>query len=310
MQPLSAHIPDFSALEIFLAIARTGSVGAAGREFGLTQQAVSARLASIESQTGVALVVRSPRGSQLTAAGVAFAEWADRLLEAARYADAGLASLRSGRKRAKVAASQTIAEQLVPRWLVSLRVAARRRNAGVNMTSGSADQVTAAVRSGAADLGFLETPLAPTGLRSRTIAHDELVVVVAADHRWASRRRPVSAAELSRTPLVTREPGSGTRESLTSALHRTLGDSAPQAHPVLELSSAAAVRAAVIAGAGPAVDSHLAVADAVAIGRLRIVAVPELDLRRELRAVWVGGRVPRLDAARDLLLHIAAHAGH
>src|ERR1700743_478113 len=125
MQPLSAHIPDFSALEIFLAIARTGSVGAAGREFGLTQQAVSARLASIEAQTGVALVVRSPRGSQLTAAGVAFAEGADRVLEAARYADAGLASLRSGRKRAKVAGSRTIAEQIAPRWLVFRRGAGR-----------------------------------------------------------------------------------------------------------------------------------------------------------------------------------------
>ena len=66
--PLSAHMPDLSAFEIFLAIARTGSLGAAGREFGLTQQAVSARLASIESQTGVALVVRTPRGSHLTPA--------------------------------------------------------------------------------------------------------------------------------------------------------------------------------------------------------------------------------------------------
>ena len=34
--PLSAHMPDLSAFEIFLAIARTGSLGAAGREFGLT----------------------------------------------------------------------------------------------------------------------------------------------------------------------------------------------------------------------------------------------------------------------------------
>jgi len=83
MPPLSAHMPELSAFEIFLAIARTGSLGAAGREFRLTQQAVSARLASIEAQTGVALVVRTPRGSQLTPAGVVVAEWADRLLDVA-----------------------------------------------------------------------------------------------------------------------------------------------------------------------------------------------------------------------------------
>jgi DNA-binding transcriptional LysR family regulator len=107
---------------------------------------------------------------------------------------------------------------------------------------------------------------------------------------------------------VAREPGSGTRDSLTAALRQALGDPAPQAQPVLELSSAAAVRAAVVAGAGPAVMSRLAVADDLAIGRLRMVAVAELNLRRELRAVWVGGRIPPTGVARDLLTHITGNA--
>ncbi|OBG24190.1 LysR family transcriptional regulator [Mycobacterium sp. 852002-51057_SCH5723018] len=310
--PLSAHMPDLSALEIFLAIARTGSIGAAGREFGLTQQAASARLASIEAQTGVVLVVRTPRGSQLTAAGVVVAEWADRLLDVAQHVDAGLASLRSERRRrVRVAASLTIAEQLMPRWLVSLQVAARRLGASspeIIMTATNSDHAIAAVHDGTADLGFIETPYLPKGLHTRVVGHDELVLVVAADHKWAHRQRPLSAAELSRTPLVSREPGSGTRDALTAALRRALGETAPQAHPALELSSAAAVRAAVIAGAGPAVMSRLTVADDLAIGRLRTVAVPELNLSRRLRAIWVGGRTPPAGAARDLLTHISAQA--
>ena len=308
--PLSARMPELSAFEIFLSIARTGSLGAAGREFGLTQQAVSARLASIETQTGVALVVRTPRGSQLTPAGVVVAEWADRLLDVAQYVDAGLTSLRSERrKRVKVAASLTIAEQLMPRWLVSLQVATNRLGATtpeVIMTATNSDQAIAAVRDGTVDLGFIETPYVPTTLRSRVVGHDELVLVVPADHKWARRQRTVSAAELSQTRLVTREPGSGTRDSLTAALSQALGDSLQQAHPTLELSSAAAVRAAVVAGAGPAVLSRLAVTDDLAIGRLRTVAVPELNLRRELRAIWVGGRTPPVGPARDLLTHITS----
>lgn len=35
---------ELSALEVLLAIAKTGSLSAAGRELGLTEQAVSARL--------------------------------------------------------------------------------------------------------------------------------------------------------------------------------------------------------------------------------------------------------------------------
>ncbi|MCV7100377.1 LysR family transcriptional regulator [Mycobacterium palustre] len=310
--PLSAHLPELSALEIFVAIARSGSIGAAAREFGLTQQAVSARLASIEAQTGVALVVRTPRGSQLTPAGVVVAEWADRLLDVAQHVDAGLASLRSERRRrVRVAASLTIAEQLMPRWLVSLQAAGRRLGTGgpeVIMTATNSDHVVAAVRDGAADLGFVETPYPPKGLRTKVIGRDELVLVVPADHKWAQRQRPVSAAELSRTPLVTRERGSGTRDALTAALRRVLGETEQQADPVLELSSAAAVRAAVVAGAGPTVMSRLAVADDLAIGRLREVAVPELNLQRHFRAVWVGGRTPPAGAARDLLAHISSHA--
>ncbi|MGL5445143.1 MAG: helix-turn-helix domain-containing protein, partial [[Mycobacterium] stephanolepidis] len=73
---LSSRMPELSAFEVLLGIARTGSLGATGRDLGLTQQAVSARIASLEAQTGVPLVTRTPRGSQLTATGVAVAEWA------------------------------------------------------------------------------------------------------------------------------------------------------------------------------------------------------------------------------------------
>ena len=130
------------------------------------------------------------------------------------------------------------------------------------------------------------------------------MIIVPPDHKWARRSRVVSASELAQTPLVTREVGSGTRDSLTTALHQALGDAMQQPTPVLELSSAAAVRAAVLAGAGPAALSRLAVADDLAIGRLRAIAIPELNLRRQLQAIWLGGRTPPAGAIRDLVSHI------
>jgi len=232
----------------------------------------------------------------------------DRLLDVAQHVDAGLASLRTeSRKRIKVAASLTIAEQLMPRWLVSLQAAATRRGSTapeVILTATNSDHVISAVRDGAADLGFIESPGLPIGLRSSVVARDELVAIVPPDHKWARRSKALSAYELSQTSLVARELGSGTRDSLTAALRSTLGDAVEQARPVLELSSAVAVRGAVLAGAGPAVMSRLAVADDLAVGRLRAVDVPELNLRRELRAIWVGGRTPPAGAIRDLLSHI------
>lgn len=303
-------MPELSALETFLAVAKTASLGAAGRELGLTQQAVSARLTSIEAQTGVQLAVRTVRGTQLTPAGVVVAQWADQLLNAAQQFDVGLASLRGERRsKLKVAASLTVAEQLMPLWLVSLQASAARTGRSapeIILTTTNSEHAISAVRDGTAGLGFIESPGALSGLRDRVVARDELVVVVPADHKWVRRSKGVSAAELGRTPLVAREPGSGTRDSLTTALRAVLGDDFEQASPALELSSTAAVRAAVLAGAGPAVLSRLAVTDDLAVGRLRAVHVPDLNLRRALRAIWVGGRTPPAGAVRDLLSHIGS----
>jgi DNA-binding transcriptional LysR family regulator len=303
-------MPELSAFEVFLAVAKTGSLGAAARELGLTQQAVSARISSIEALTGVRLATRTVRGTDLTPAGVVVAQWADRLIDVAQHVDAGLASLRTeSRKRIKVVASLTIAEQLMPRWLVSLRAAASRRGhtpPEVILTATNSEHAISEVLDGTADLGFIESPGLPKALRSRIVAHDELAVIVAPDHKWARRSRVVSAEELCKTPLVMREPGSGTRDSLTQALHNVLGEAVEHAAPMLELSSAVAVRGAVLAGAGPAVMSRLAVAEDLSVGRLRAVEVPELDLRRQLRAIWVGARTPPAGPIRDLLNHISS----
>jgi DNA-binding transcriptional LysR family regulator len=308
--PLSPRMPELASFEIVLAIAETGSLGGAARELGLTQQAVSRRLASMEAQAGVTLAVRTTRGSQLTPTGAVVAEWAARLLEVAHDIDAGLGSLRKeGRQRIKVVASQTIAEQLMPHWLLSLQAADTRRGSTgpqVVLTATNSEHAIASVRDGTADLGFVENPGPPRGLGSCVIGHDELVVVVPPGHKWARRSRVVSARELAQTPLVTREPRSGIRDSLTVALRQVLGDDMQQAPPVLELSSAAAMRAAVLAGAGPAAMSKLAVADDLAVARLRAITILELDLRRQFRAIWVGGRTPPAGAIRDLLSHISS----
>jgi DNA-binding transcriptional LysR family regulator len=126
------------------------------------------------------------------------------------------------------------------------------------------------------------------------------VIVVAQDHPWSRRRRPVTARKLAATPLVLREPGSGTRDVLTEALD------AHGLHVIaaMELGSTTAIKAAAAAGAGPAVLSALAVRSELQAGQLVAVARPELALNRSIRAIWTALRSPSPAAAR--LLSIAA----
>lgn len=311
--PLGPRMPELTALEVLLAVARTGSLGAAAREVGTSQQAVSARISNLEALTGVPLVTRSRRGSMLTPNGVLVAEWAARLLDVAAELDEGLAGLRADRRsRLRVGASLTVAEHLLPGWLVALRQEAERRGqpaVDFVFAAANSDTVIAQVRAGEVDLGFIEGPRVPSGLANRVVGRDELVVVVRPDHPWARRRSELTPRELAAVPLVTREAGSGTRETYDAALDAALGSAAghaASARPVLELSTTAAVRGAVLAGAGPAVLSALAVGEDLASGRLRRIPVAGLDLRRSLRAIWLGGatgttRQPPAGPVRDLI---------
>ncbi|GAA3574534.1 LysR family transcriptional regulator [Microlunatus spumicola] len=291
---VSAHVPDLDSLSLLLEIALAGSLGGAGAAHGISQPAVSARVRTMEALVGVPLVERTARGSTLTPAGVLVAGWARDVLAAAEVLDAGIASLRAvSRQQLRVGASMTVAEHLLPRWLV--RLAAERPETAVSLEAMNSSQVERAVLAGRVDLGFVEGPTVGEGLTDEVVARDRLVVVVAPGHPWTRRRR-VDAAELAATRLVQREPTSGTRAALESALAAY----APLAAPVLELSTSSAVSAAAAAGAGPAVLSRLAVADDVARGRLVEVATSGVDLTRLLRAVWVSGRRPG-PPARDLL---------
>ncbi|MCZ0206634.1 LysR family transcriptional regulator [Streptomyces achromogenes] len=291
-ESLAHRVPDLAALELLLAVARLGSLGAAAREVGITQPAASSRLRSMERQLGVALVDRSPRGSRLTDAGALVTDWARRVVEAAAAFDAGARALRDRRdSRLRVAASMTIAEYLLPGWLLALH--AERPDTAVSLLAGNSAKVAELLLAGEADLGFVEGLDVPTGLDSTVIAHDRLIVVTAPGHPWARRRRPLTAEELASTPLILRERGSGTRQVLDAALGGL-------ARPLIELSSTTAVKASAVSGAGPSVLSELAVGEELSLRRLVSIPVEGVPLRRALRAVWPTGHRPT-GPARELL---------
>jgi DNA-binding transcriptional LysR family regulator len=300
---LPPRVSDLTGFDLLLSVARLGSLGRAAAEHGISQPAASARMRQLEGQLGLALIERSPRGSRLTPSGALVAGWAQGAVDAAAVLDAGVTALRrEGDGRVRIAASMTTAEYLLPAWLIALH--AVDPAASVSLTAENSAEVAQAVLADEADIGFVEGPDLPQGLRAAPVARDALAVLVSPSHPWARRRSGISAAELADTPLLSREAGSGTRRYLEQALRGQAGlEPLP---PQAELSSTTAIKAAVAAGAGAAVLSSLAVEAELTAGTLRTVAVTGLDLHRVLRAVWPAGR--RLTGpARDLYA-IAARA--
>ena len=297
--PLPQPIPDLGALDLLVTVSELGSINAAAQAHGVTQPAASMRLRSLERVIGLQLLERVRTGSRLTPAGAATVEWAGAILHDMRALLAGTAALRSDeRSHLRLAASLTVAEYLIPGWLRQL--AAAVPDVGVSLEMGNTAHVAELVTQGQVELGFIEGPRPPGRLRARDLREDELVLVVGRGHPWARRRRPVTAAELAATPVVLREPGSGTRDILTLAL----AEHGLEVRASMELGSTTAIKAAAIAGTGPAVLSALAVETELRAGRLVAVPCTALRLGRTIRAVWTTDRSLSPPAAR--LIAIAA----
>src|SRR6202044_471440 len=167
---MAETVHDLGALRALREVGRQGSIAAAASVLGVSQQALSARMRTLERATGVTLLARSPSGSHLTEQGRLVVGWAEDVLDAADRLEAGLRSIRSGvSHRLSIAASQTIAEHLVPHSLVEPR-GIEQAAAGqapdssptvVELTVANSTGVIELVRDVKVRLGFIETPHLP-----------------------------------------------------------------------------------------------------------------------------------------------------
>ncbi len=285
---------DIETLRLLVAVTETGSLSRAARARGISQPAASARVRSFEARWRLRVVDRSARGSTLTTDGLAVVAWARTVLHETDTMRAALAALTNQRgSELEVAASLTIAEFILPRWLGELR--GRLDGIRPRLRVVNSERVAELVRDQSVDIGFIETAQSPTDLAHRLVGSDRLTVVVLPEHPWARRSTPVNAAALLEASWVLRESGSGTRSTFERALRR-------EPKMALEASSTTALIGAALAGVGPAVISARAVTNELDTGRLAEV-VTELDLMRPLMAIWRADR--RMSEAAAALLQIA-----
>jgi len=263
-------------LRVFVAVAERQHVTRAAEALNLAQSAVSAAIAALEARHAIKLFHRVGRGIALTDTGVAFLVEARAVLARAAAAEPVLAEL-GGLKRGTLSlqASQTIASYWLPRHLVAFR----RAHPGIDirLCIGNTAQVAAAVHEGTAELGFVEGAVDDPALTSRLVARDQLVVVVAPNHPWATQDS-LTAEALAQGEWVLREPGSGTRSVFEAALE-DFGVACTSLRVALELPSNEAVRAAVEAGMGATALSASVAASSLEAGLLHQVklVLPERD---------------------------------
>lgn len=250
-------------LRIFLAVATHQHVTRAAATLHLTQSAVSAAIAALETRHDVRLFDRVGRRIELTETGRLLVPQAEAVLAAADTAAlmlADVADTTTGRVR--IHSSQTVASYWLPERLV--RFHERYPGVAIELTVANTTQVALAVMEGKADLGVVESSVGRPHLTTEVVATDQLVVVVAPGHPFATAgKAPI--AKLKESDWILRERGSGTRAEFEDWLEDR-GSALDELRVTLDLPSNEAVLAAIMAGRSATVLSERAAMAASAAG--------------------------------------------
>jgi DNA-binding transcriptional LysR family regulator len=192
---------DLRLLQSFLVVAEEGGIAGAAARLRLDQQDLSAQMRQLEHALGVALLVCTPRGMLLTAAGQELAACGpadpapvDSLVERVRAVAHG----ETGRLR--LACTPHVTAEFVAEVTKAMEESAPGVDLALTTASTLPEELTL-LTGGSVDAAFLWAPVADPRLRHAPVRSDPRMVALATDHPLADRSE-VRLADLADEPII------------------------------------------------------------------------------------------------------------
>ena len=252
-------------LQIFIAVAESGSTAAAAELVALSQSAASASLKELENLLHTELFDRVGKRLALNDNGRQLLPQARQMQDVAATIERQFGN-EADASGLRLGASTTIGNYLLPHILAAAKP--RQPEAGLHpvVTIANTADIAAAVASFQLDLGLVEGPSHEADLTIEPWLTDELLIVASPSHPILDKGRhtKVRIEALREAGWLLRERGSGTRETVEHVLLPHLHELRAAA----EFSNAEAIKHAAAAGLGLACLSRLVVQDLLAAGTL------------------------------------------
>ncbi|RUR31666.1 LysR family transcriptional regulator [Vreelandella nanhaiensis] len=172
---------DLVDLNLFLCIVDAGSITAGAKRASLALASASERVRKIESDAGVALMERQPRGVVTTEAGEALAHHARLILRQQAMLKGELHDFAVGARGTlhlyanTVALTEFLPSRLAP-WL------AERPRLRIELKERTSADIIRAVASGLAEAGIVSDAIKAQGLQLQPVMKDHLALIVPPKH--------------------------------------------------------------------------------------------------------------------------------
>lgn len=190
---------ELAQLEAFIAAAECGSFSRAADILSVAQPSLSNRIQSLEREVGQSLFERMGRGVKLTDAGSAFLPYAQRVMRTLNDGVFVLEGTRHGTMgRLSIGTAPAVGTYILPRLLKVFHD--KHPGVDVSVRTGHSEDVLQMVLDDEVQVGF-GRPISHPDVCTVTIYRDELVLVVASEHRYA-KRGTVDVADLDGESLI------------------------------------------------------------------------------------------------------------
>lgn len=278
---------NLKQLEVFIAVAESGSFSKGAEATFITQSTVSQHILALEDQFDLKLFDRTGKGALLTEGGKLLLVRARRLVDYAREIPMAMERFKGVQEAfLNIAGSSIPGEYMIPPALPV--IINRYPGLTITITQGDSREVQERLLSEQVEFGVVGGHFAGDGLEFHPLSRDEIILITASDHRWAGSKG-IRSEELIAEPFVVREAGSGTGQAVGSAF-KDAGIDPESVRISASLGSNEAVKRAVIAGVGVSFVSAVSVERELAQGSLARVPVEGISISRQFYLVKRKGR--------------------
>lgn len=284
------------------AIDSHGKIVNAAKVLSLTSPAVTIQLKQAEQEVGMVLFDRTQEGMRPTAAGLAVIETAQAIEERLRLLQDQLDAIRGVRAGSLRLGVVSTAKYFAPR----LMAAFMKEHPAIEMRLivGNRAETIDKLRNHDVDLALMGRPPRDVPVRASPFGDHPLVIIAPPEHPLA-KAHDISKERIAGEQFLIREPGSGTRISLEiffADLPGRIDDLGA------EMGSNETIKQAVMAGLGVAFISAHTIASEVEAGRLVVLDVAGMPVRRQWYAVTRSDRAvsPAMATFQDFLMRRGA----
>lgn len=263
---------DLRSISYFVRIADAGSVTLAAAQLGVAQSALSRQVRLLESEIGMPLLLRQPRGVRLTGAGVQFLEHCQRVIrEITLLKEEMRVRKEVPRGGVVLGIPPTLAPLLLPGSIE--RAQQQCPDVVLRVVEGYSTILFDALLTGQIDVAILMNPPASRALTLRPLVSEPIVVLMPPGSGAA--RSFVTMAELAALPLI-----------VTAAVRAIIEDQLRRVNLKpniqIEVSAIEAIRRVLLRGSGVTALPISVFHEDIRAGRIAAYAIADGDFQRTL----------------------------